>query len=303
QVVLYSLPELDGAIDTVVLGGLVGDTIGLIPERVRKMNERVKGWVNLRRTPPHDRKVAVIVYGFPPNVGAVGTAALLNVPNSLEKILNEMKAQGYDLGEGSENLDGEALVAALKASLSGGTGILEGMVISQDSVVAKGFDNLQQAVDHAGSLGEENSYRIGNRVGLGSGTVTGKGIPAVELDQYLSKSMTRKIEVNWGDLSRYRGVSTSGKGDLVVAGLELGNVFIGVQPLLGLEGDPMRLMFERDLTPHPQYAAFYEWLKEEQHGFGAQAVVHLGMHGTVEWLPGSPLGNTRETWPDILLGG
>lgn len=71
QVVLYSLPELDGAIDTVVLGGLVGDTIGLIPERVRKMNDRVKGWVNLRRTPAQDRKVAVIVYGFPPNVGAV----------------------------------------------------------------------------------------------------------------------------------------------------------------------------------------------------------------------------------------
>lgn len=55
----------------------------------------------------------------------------------------------------------------------------------------------------------------------------------------------------------------------MVAGIELGNVFIGVQPLLGLEGDPMRLMFERDLTPHPQYAAFYQWVKEKQ-GFGAQ---------------------------------
>lgn len=72
--VLYSLPELDGAIDTVVLGGLVGDTIGLIPERVRKMNDRIKGWVNLRRTPAGDRKVAVLVYGFPPNVGAVSRA-------------------------------------------------------------------------------------------------------------------------------------------------------------------------------------------------------------------------------------
>lgn len=69
--VLYSLPELDGAIDTVVLGGLVGDTIGLMPERVRKMNARIKGWVNIRRTPAQDKKVAVIVYGFPPNVGAV----------------------------------------------------------------------------------------------------------------------------------------------------------------------------------------------------------------------------------------
>lgn len=71
QVVLYSLPELDGAIDTMVLGGLVGDTIGLVPERVRKMNDRIKGWVDLRRTPASERKVAVLVYGFPPNVGAV----------------------------------------------------------------------------------------------------------------------------------------------------------------------------------------------------------------------------------------
>jgi magnesium chelatase subunit H len=61
----------------------------------------------------------------------------------------------------------------------------------------------------------------------------------------------------------------------------------------------MRLMFERDLTPHPQYAAFYKWL---QNDFQADAVVHFGMHGTVEWLPGSPLGNTGYSWSDILLG-
>ena len=85
---------------------------------------------------------------------------------------------------------------------------------------------------------------------------------------------------------------------------------IGVQPVLGLEGDPMRLLFERDLTPHPQawlppsfcschcsqhwvsllqYAAFYKWVQNE---YQADAIIHFGMHGTVEWLPGSPLGNT-----------
>jgi cobalamin biosynthesis Mg chelatase CobN len=65
--------------------------------------------------------------------------------------------------------------------------------------------------------------------------------------------------------------------------LQAGNVFIGVQPLLGVEGDPMRLLFERDLTPHPQYAAFYKWLQNECQ---ADVVLHFGMHGTVEWLPG-----------------
>lgn len=76
-------------------------------------------------------------------------------------------------------------------------------MISQESVVAKGFDNLQRAVDHAGSLGDENSYRIANPVGLAGGSVVGRGIPAGELDRYLSKRMTKKIDVNWGDMSRY----------------------------------------------------------------------------------------------------
>lgn len=76
-------------------------------------------------------------------------------------------------------------------------------------------------------------------------------------------------------------------------------MWIGVQPPLGIQGDPMRLMFERDLTPHPQYVAYYKWLQNE---FQADALVHFGMHGTVEWLPGSPLGNTGYSWSDILLG-
>lgn len=99
--------------------------------------------------------------------------------------------------------------------------------------------------------------------------------------------------------SESRGISTTAKGSMLVPGIQMGNVWIGVQPLLGLEGDPMRLLFERDLTPHPQYAAFYKWLDCE---FGADAVIHFGMHGTVEWLPGSPLGNTGFSWSDVLLG-
>ena len=105
SVVLYSLPELDGAIDTVVLGGLVGDKIVLVNERVRKLVSRIKGWVELRRTPKKDKKISIMVYGFPPNVGAVGTAALLDVPKSLENILNQMHKDGYDVGDFATNPD------------------------------------------------------------------------------------------------------------------------------------------------------------------------------------------------------
>ena len=66
--------------------------------------------------------------------------------------------------------------------------------------------------------------------------------------------LVRRMESAWGALESYNGLATvPGKGSFV-AGVRVGNVFIGVQPALGVEGDPMRLLFERDLTPHPQYA-------------------------------------------------
>jgi len=125
SVVLYSLPELDGAVDTVVLGGLVGDKIALVPERVRKLSRRIKGWVNLKNRQAKDRKIAVLLYGFPPNVGAIGTAALLNVPKSLESLLKNLQEAGYDTGIDANKIDGESVVAILTAIL-------------QDAVVAGG---------------------------------------------------------------------------------------------------------------------------------------------------------------------
>lgn len=89
--VLYSLPELDGAIDTVPLGGLVKDDIYIIPERVSRLLARVRKWTALRRKAPAERRVAVLLYGFPPGVGATGTAALLNVPASLERTLGALR--------------------------------------------------------------------------------------------------------------------------------------------------------------------------------------------------------------------
>ena len=82
SVILYALPELDGAVDTVPLGGLVGDDIFLAKERTYALADRLKRWVSLRKKPPSRRKVAVMLYGFPPGVGATGTAALLNVPKA-----------------------------------------------------------------------------------------------------------------------------------------------------------------------------------------------------------------------------
>ncbi|ABA21562.1 cobaltochelatase CobN subunit [Trichormus variabilis ATCC 29413] len=255
SVVLYALPELDGAIDTIPLGGLVGEDIYLVPERVQRLIGRVKSWIALRQTPPAERKIAIILYGFPPGYGATGTAALLNVPRSLIKLLHALKDQGYNVGDIPE--DGEELIRLVKET-------------------DEEMERWEKNKPFPSSANTVNSRK---------------------LEKWLGYLRTSRIEKQWKSLTG-SGIKTYGD-ELHVGGVQLGNVWIGVQPPLGIQGDPMRLMFERDLTPHPQYAAFYKWLQNE---LQADAVVHFGMHGTVEWLPGSPLGNTGYSWSDILLG-
>jgi magnesium chelatase subunit H len=245
SVVLYSLPELDGAIDTVPLGGLVGEDIYLVPERLHRLTGRLKNWISLRHTPTPKRKLAVILYNFPPGYGATGTAALLNVPKSLLNFLQALKAQGYDVGELPQ--DGEEVIKQVKEA--------------------------------------DESITPVNQVNVRT------------LEKWLGYLQTHRVEKQWQSLIG-TGLKTYGD-EFQLGGIQLGNVWIGVQPPLGIAGDPMRLMFEKDLTPHPQYTAFYKWLQNE---YQADAVVHFGMHGTVEWLPGSPLGNTGYSWSDILLG-
>ncbi len=105
------------------------------------------------------------------------------------------------------------------------------------------------------------------------------------------------MEARWG---MWPGdVAPAGRDAVFLGGLRFGNIYIGVQPRFGVAGDPMRLLFDKENTPHHQYLAFYRWLSR---GFGADALIHVGMHGSVEWMPGLQLGATKECWPDALLG-
>lgn len=234
SVALYSLPELDGAIDTVVLGGLVGDKIALVPERVRKLTSRLKGWIELRRKPKSERKIAIALYGFPPNVGAVGTAALLDVPKSLELLLKTMSEDGFDVGGWSKDPDasGESLVAALSV-LSESPVISRGAKRMQDGVNAK----IARAVDGDTTV---NAALARPGAGLGGARVLSRDISADELERLMGKYMFKKVRRAWAENERGPGVSAS--GDLVVAGLQLGNVFLFVQPLLGVEGGKFPLI-------------------------------------------------------------
>jgi magnesium chelatase subunit H len=104
------------------------------------------------------------------------------------------------------------------------------------------------------------------------------------------------LEENWG---KPPGNLNSNGQDLLVYGKQYGNVFIGVQPTFGYEGDPMRLLFSRSASPHHGFAAYYTFVEKI---FGADAVLHFGTHGSLEFMPGKQVGMSGGCYPDSLIG-
>lgn len=105
-----------------------------------------------------------------------------------------------------------------------------------------------------------------------------------------------KLEENWGPPP---GNLNSDGQNLLIYGKEFGNVFIGVQPTFGYEGDPMRLLFSRSASPHHGFAAYYTYL---EHIWKADAVLHFGTHGSLEFMPGKQMGMSGDCYPDSLIG-
>ena len=106
----------------------------------------------------------------------------------------------------------------------------------------------------------------------------------------------KEIEAQWGPAPGRQ--QTDGQS-IFVLGERFGNVFVGIQPAFGYEGDPMRLLFEKGFAPTHAFSAFYRWLRED---FGAHAVLHFGTHGALEFMPGKQSGLSANCWPDRLIG-
>ncbi|KAH7843049.1 hypothetical protein Vadar_012130 [Vaccinium darrowii] len=104
------------------------------------------------------------------------------------------------------------------------------------------------------------------------------------------------LEENWG---KPPGNLNSDGENLLVYGKQYGNVFIGVQPTFGYEGDPMRLLFSKSASPHHGFAAYYSFVEKI---FKADAVLHFGTHGSLEFMPGKQVGMSDVCYPDSLIG-
>lgn len=105
-----------------------------------------------------------------------------------------------------------------------------------------------------------------------------------------------EIEAQWGPAP---GRVQSDGSSILVLGARFGNVFVGVQPGFGYEGDPMRLLFEKGFAPTHAFSAYYRYLRED---FAAHAVLHFGTHGALEFMPGKHAGLGATCWPDRLIG-
>lgn len=134
----------------------------------------------------------------------------------------------------------------------------------------------------------------GNAAKFGAQANVFTRIPAA--DHVKRERHLREIESQWGAAP---GRQQSDGASIFVLGERFGNVFVGIQPAFGYEGDPMRLLFERGFAPTHAFSAFYRWLRED---FAADAVLHFGTHGALEFMPGKQSGLTATCWPDRLIG-
>jgi cobaltochelatase CobN len=112
----------------------------------------------------------------------------------------------------------------------------------------------------------------------------------------LPRKLTDAVVQHWGPPP---GELFVDNGDIVIAAMQAGNVVLMVQPPRGFGENPVAIYHDPDLPPSHHYLAAYRWIDA---GFGADAVVHLGKHGNLEWLPGKTLGMSAACGPDAALG-
>jgi magnesium chelatase subunit H len=243
-----AIPEIDGATEPFVYGGMPGEGVEPIAleERCMRFARRLRRWNHLQTTARGELKVALVVFCFPPNKGNIGTAADLDVFPSLYEILRKLRDDGYGV-EVPEDAD------ALREMLLGGNSESFGAVAN-----------------------------VAHRMNV---------------DEYMRLCpYAAEIEAEWG--AAPGSINTFGR-ELLIQGVRLGNVFVAVQPTFGYEGDPMRLLMSRGGAPHHGFAALYTYLEKI---FCADAVVHVGTHGSLEFMPGKQVGLSAECWPDRLIG-
>jgi len=270
-----AVPELAGLIAPTVIGSqekVTDPETGLtivqrtpIDSRVDLVVRRARRYAALRQKPNSEKRLALVFYNYPPGKANIG-ASYLNVAESLANILTALRDAGYDVGD-----------ADLTAK-----SILEEITTKARNVGGYAPGELR-ALDEEGS-----AVHI--------------SLPTYEawLDGY-APALRAKILADWGPPADATLMTVEGPEgpSLVVPLVRYGKVVLLPQPARGWGEDDAKLYHAEDLAPHHQYVATYSWLRED---FAADAIIHIGTHGTLEWLDGRDIGLSEEDAPDALLG-
>ncbi|MEU2102612.1 MULTISPECIES: cobaltochelatase subunit CobN [unclassified Nocardia] len=271
-----AVPEFDGRIITVPFSFKEFDADGLstyVPdaERAARVAGIATRYARLRHIPAERKRVAVMLSAYPTKHARIGNAVGLDTPASAIRLLTEMRAAGYDLGApgeipGLDEQDGDALIHALIAA--GGQ--------DPDWLTAEQLE--------------------GNPIRIGAATYTA-------WFDALPGDLRDAVVEAWGPPpgELYVDRSADPDGEIVIAALRFGNVVLMVQPPRGFGENPVAIYHDPDLPPSHHYLAAYRWLSAPE-GFGADAMVHLGKHGNLEWLPGKTLGMSASCGTDAALG-
>ncbi|WUI02613.1 cobaltochelatase subunit CobN [Spirillospora sp. NBC_00431] len=262
-----AIPEFDGRIITVPFSFKETGEDGLTvytadPERAARVAGIAVRHGRLRQTPPAERRLVVMLSAYPTKHSRVGNAVGLDTPASTVRLLARLAGAGYDLGDGFPG------------------------VADQDG------DALVHALIAAGGQDEDwltEEQLAGNPV----------RISAASYERWyrtLPAGLREGMERHWGPPPGELFVQD---GDIVLAALRAGNVVVMVQPPRGFGQNPIAIYHDPGLPPSHHYLAAYRWLSDE---FGAHAIVHVGKHGNLEWLPGKAAGMSASCGTDAALG-
>lgn len=274
-----AVPEFDGRLITVPFSFKELDEDGLPayvadPERAARVAGIAVRHARLRHIDRRDKKIALVLSAYPTKHSRIGNAVGLDTPASAVELLRTLIAGGYDFGPvedvpGLVSGDGDELIRAL--------------------IEAGGHDQDW--------LTEEQLARNPVR------------IPAADYKRWFAElpaDLRESVERHWGEApgNMFVDRSANPEGDIVLAALRRANLLILIQPPRGFGENPIAIYHDPDLPPSHHYLAAYRWIqaRAEDGGFGADAMIHLGKHGNLEWLPGKNAGLSASCAPDAALG-
>jgi len=309
-----ALPEVDGRIMTRAIsfkaagrydGATQCNIVEPQPEadRVAFVADLAANWVKLRRKPASERRVAIILANYPNRDGRIGNGVGLDTPAGVIAALNAMRAAGYAIEDIPES--GDALIARL---LVGPTNAIQTKFPSP--LAGEGCEDLASGSEPSrswmrGSAPEGARARESATVEATAlhhppsrpSSTRGEGDLLLRGEDYRSLSC-----VPDGIAQRWGAAETDPHcvdGAFRLPLIQLGNVFIGIQPARGYNIDPVKSYHDPDLVPPHNYLAFYRYLRSVA---GIDAIVHFGKHGNLEWLPGKALALSEACYPEAMLG-